>query len=62
MQIGIGMIPRAEVAIIIATLGVKMSVIGDRELAAVILMVLVTTIVTPSLLKMAFAKEKIQTT
>lgn len=62
MQIGIGMIPRAEVAIIIATLGVKMNVIGDKELAAVILMVLVTTIVTPSLLKLAFAKEKVQTT
>lgn len=57
LQIGIGMIPRAEVAIIIATLGVKLHVIGHKELAAVILMVLVTTIVTPSLLKAAFHKE-----
>lgn len=56
-QIGIGMIPRAEVAIIIATLGVKLEVIGNKELAAVILMVLVTTIITPSLLKFAFKKD-----
>lgn len=54
IQIGIGMIPRAEVAIIIATLGVKLEVIGDKEMAAVILMVLVTTLITPSLLKAAF--------
>ena len=54
LQIGIGMIPRAEVAIIIANLGVKMGVIGDREMAATILMVLVTTIITPSLLKWSF--------
>lgn len=57
IQIGVGMIPRAEVAIIIATLGVKLEVIGDREMAAVILMVVVTTLTTPSMLKMAF-KDK----
>lgn len=58
LQIGLGMIPRAEVAIIIATLGVKLEVIGDREMAAVILMVLVTTIITPSLLKLAFHNKE----
>lgn len=58
IQIGVGMIPRAEVAIIIATLGVKLEVIGDKEMAAVILMVLVTTLITPSLLKLAFHNKK----
>jgi Kef-type K+ transport system membrane component KefB len=58
LQIGIGMIPRAEVAIIIANLGVKMELIGANELAAVILMVLVTTLITPSLLTWSFAREK----
>lgn len=57
IQIGVGMIPRAEVAIIISTLGVKLGVIGSREMAAVLLMVLVTTIITPSLLKMSFGKD-----
>ncbi len=53
LQIGIGMVPRAEVAIIIANLGVKVGIIDHRGLAAVILMVLVTTLITPSLLKWA---------
>ncbi|MBK5251841.1 MAG: cation:proton antiporter [Peptostreptococcaceae bacterium] len=57
LQIGIGMIPRAEVAIIIASLGVGLGVIGNEQLTAVVLMVLITTLITPSLLKLAF-KEK----
>ena len=57
LQVGIGMIPRAEVAIIIASLGVGLGVIGNEQLTAVVLMVLITTLITPSLLKMAF-KEK----
>lgn len=57
LQIGFGMVPRAEVAIIIANLGIKMELIGQNELAAVILMVLVTTLITPSLLKWAFEGE-----
>jgi len=57
LQVGVGMIPRAEVAIIIASLGVGLGVIGNDQLTAVVLMVLITTIITPSLLKMAF-KEK----
>lgn len=51
LQIGVGMVPRAEVAIIIANLGVKVGVIGHHGLAAVISMVLATTLITPSLLK-----------
>lgn len=62
IQIGVGMVPRAEVAIIIATLGVKLHVIGDKEMAAVILMVLVTTLVTPSLLKAAFNNKEVKST
>ncbi len=53
LQIGIGMVPRAEVAIIIANLGVKVGIMDDKGLAAVISMVLVTTLITPSLLKWA---------
>lgn len=58
LQIGFGMVPRAEVAIIIANLGIKMEIIGQHELAAVILMVLVTTLITPSLLKWSFEGEE----
>lgn len=58
LQIGVGMIPRAEVAIIIASLGVGLGILGDEQLTAVVLMVLVTTLVTPSLLKLAFKAKK----
>lgn len=58
LQIGFGMIPRAEVAIIIANLGLKMEVINNEIMASVILMVLVTTLLTPSLLKWAFTEKK----
>ncbi len=57
LQVGVGMIPRAEVAIIIASLGVGLGVIGNEQLTAVVLMVLVTTIITPSLLKAAFREK-----
>jgi Kef-type K+ transport system membrane component KefB len=58
LQIGVGMIPRAEVAIIIANLGLQMKIIGSDDFTSVILLVIVTTLVTPSLLKLAFREEK----
>ncbi len=58
LQIGFGMVPRAEVAIIIANLGVSLHLISENELAAVILMVIATTLFTPSLLKWSFEKVK----
>ena len=57
VQIGVGMIPRAEVAIIVANLGLKMNILTDKDMAATIVMVLVTTLITPSLLKWAFERE-----
>lgn len=54
LQVGIGMVPRAEVAIIIANLGIGIGVISHKEMAAVLLMVLITTLITPSLLKLSF--------
>lgn len=58
LQVGIGMVPRAEVAIIIANLGVAMDVISKQQLAAVIMMVLITTLITPSLLKWSFSRAE----
>lgn len=58
LQIGVGMVPRAEVAIIVASLGVKMHILSPKDMAATILMVLVTTLVTPSLLKWTFNRDK----
>ncbi len=54
LQISIGMIPRAEVALIVTNLGLKIGIIGHEVFTSVILLVLVSTIITPILLKMTF--------
>ena len=62
LQIGLGMISRGEVGLIVATVGIREGIIGDDLFAVTVLMVLVTTLVTPILLRWSFAKqEKAQT-
>jgi len=58
LQIGIGMIPRAEVALIVANIGLKMEILQDKDMAATVLMVVFTTLITPSLLKWSFARNE----
>jgi len=56
IAIGLGMIPRGEVGLIFAAIGAKMA-IGDKPVidsgtySAVVIMVIITTLVTPPLLK-----------
>ncbi|WDV46068.1 cation:proton antiporter [Clostridiaceae bacterium M8S5] len=59
LQISIGMIPRAEVALIVTSLGLKLKVIGHDIFTSIILLVLVSTIITPILLKMAYKEKKL---
>lgn len=54
LQIGIGMIPRGEVAIITANLGRNAGMINDRIFTAIVIMSIATTVVTPILLKKAY--------
>ncbi|MGH9275360.1 MAG: cation:proton antiporter [Acidimicrobiales bacterium] len=54
--IGLGMLPRGEVGLIFATIGLQSGVLGDDLYAALLLVVLVTTLVTPQLLKVRYAK------
>jgi predicted amino acid-binding ACT domain protein len=51
LLIGIGMIPRGEVGLIFATIGVSIGVFDEELYAVVLLMVLLTTIITPPLLR-----------
>jgi Kef-type K+ transport system membrane component KefB len=57
LQIGISMIPRAEVALIVANIGVNNGIIGYEILTATILLVAISTIVTPLLLKISYNNE-----
>jgi len=57
LQVGVGMIPRMEVALIMANVGLNEGVFDSGTFSIPVTMVLVTTIVTPFLLKWAFSKE-----
>jgi Na+:H+ antiporter len=56
LLIGLGMLPRGEVGLIFATIGLQTGVIGDDLYAALLLVVLVTTLATPNLLKVRYGR------
>ncbi len=49
--VGIGMIPRGEVGLVFATLGLRQAIFGEDVYAALLLVVLATTLLTPPLLR-----------
>lgn len=57
MQVGVGMIPRGEVALVIASKGMKMNVMNDMFLAPIVITVIIAAISAPILLKFAYAKK-----
>ena len=54
LKIGLGMVPRGEVGMVIAQMGLGMKVISTEVYAVVVFMAVATTLVTPLLLKIAF--------
>ncbi|MCU1335359.1 MAG: sodium/hydrogen exchanger [Bryobacterales bacterium] len=54
LKIGLGMVPRGEVGMVVAQIGLSMKVISTEVYAVVVFMAIATTIVTPLLLKIAF--------
>lgn len=56
LQIGLGMIPRGEVALIVTDIGLRLGVVHKGLFAAIIFMILTTTMISPPLLKKSFAK------
>lgn len=58
LQIGIGMISRGEVALIVANKGEALGLLTDSLYAPIVITVVVTTIITPIFLKMAFKDKK----
>ncbi len=62
LSVGIGMIPRGEVGLVFANMGLSLTVAGERIIdkstyAAVLIMVIVTTLVTPPALKWSLARK-----
>lgn len=58
LAIGVGMIPRAEVALIMASLGLHAGIINSSVFTMTVVTVFVTNILTPILLRLAFGKVK----
>ena len=62
LSVGIGMVPRGEVGLIFASIGLALSVHGERIIdsatfSAVVVMVIVTTMATPPALKWSLGRS-----
>jgi Kef-type K+ transport system membrane component KefB len=57
VTVGIGMVSRGEVGLIVAGVGVSTGVLSRDVYTAIIIMVAITTIITPIWLKQAYRKE-----
>jgi Kef-type K+ transport system membrane component KefB len=57
MKVGIGMISRGEVGLIVAGIGITSGVLSSNIYTTVIIMVAITTLITPVWLKKAYSKE-----
>jgi Kef-type K+ transport system membrane component KefB len=56
-QVGIGMVPRGEVGIVVAQIGLGLGVISGQFFGAVLFMAIATTMIAPPFIKVAFGRE-----
>jgi Kef-type K+ transport system membrane component KefB len=57
-QVGVGMVPRGEVGIVVAQIGLGLGVIEQSFFASVLFMAVTTTLIAPPLIKVFFAEDK----
>lgn len=58
LQIGVGMVSRGEVALIVASKGEALGLMGTQLMGPVVIVVIITTIIAPILLKPVFRDKK----
>jgi Kef-type K+ transport system membrane component KefB len=58
LVVGVGMVPRGEVGLIFANIGLRTGVISDAVFSALLLMVMITTFVAPPALKALFSGKE----
>ena len=56
-QVGIGMTPRGEVALIVALVGLQSAILSQPAYGVVVLMTIVTTLLAPPILRYLFRDE-----
>jgi Kef-type K+ transport system membrane component KefB len=54
LRIGVGMIPRGEVGMVVAQIGLGLGIIGQGIYSVVVFMSVATTVVTPPLIHLVF--------
>ena len=57
-QIGVGMIPRGEVGIVVAQIGLGLGVISGHFFASVLFMAVATTLIAPPLIKILYSEDR----
>jgi Kef-type K+ transport system membrane component KefB len=57
-QVGVGMIPRGEVGIVVAQIGLGLAVINEQFFAVVLFMAVATTLIAPPLIKLCFTEDR----
>ena len=55
IQMGIGMISRGEVGLIVARVGIGEGLLSNQTFSIIVGMILISTLITPPLLKLSFA-------
>src|SRR5437879_2175678 len=58
LKVGLGLVPLGDVGMVVAQIGLSMSVISTEVYGVVVFMAVATTLVTPLLLKIAFRDRK----
>jgi Kef-type K+ transport system membrane component KefB len=58
-QVGVGMVPRGEVGIVVAQIGLGVGVITESLFGAVLFMACATTLIAPPLIRPLFAGQKV---
>lgn len=61
LAVGMGMMPRGEVGLIFVSIGKTLGVINDKLFSATVLMIIVTTLATPPLLKLVLQQPAPET-
>ncbi len=56
-KVGVGMVPRGEVGLIVALVGLQMNIVSESAYALVIFMTGITTLVAPPIMKILFRED-----
>ncbi len=57
LKVGVGMVPRGEVGLVVALVGLQMKIVSESAYAIVIFMTGVTTLVAPPIMKIVFRDD-----